>query len=236
MISFRRIMLYININIYTIDFSSSFQKEGRFSCTEFNLAASCWHGYPEIQTCLKPSLISSPGPVCWFSFHCRKRCIPLKERPKKKTLISVSPFFLFYKSIATPYAQNHTGRLKGLSCSFSMERKGQASGCSMKIQQPEFPLGLTKGISCAKVRCVIVLVINLHPFLQDQGSHASELQLKRKKEKKNTHKNTRGITGGGKPCSWKRQIIVIDVEGRGRRLIYQRANSIPIYAAKCEFC
>lgn len=155
------------------------QKQGRFSCTEFNLAAWCWHGYPEIQTCLKPSLISSPGPVCRFSFSLQKEMHSSEGETRKEkkttTLISVSPFFLFYKSAATRYAQNHTGRLKGLSCSFPMARKGQASGCSMKIQQPEFPLGRTKGISCAKVRCVIVLVINSHPFLQDQGSHASEL-------------------------------------------------------------
>ncbi len=61
-------------------------------------------------------------------------------------------------------------------------REGLACGCSVEIHQLEFPLGLTKGICCAKVLCVIVLVINFYPLV-DQSSLASEsLDWIKKKE------------------------------------------------------
>lgn len=96
MISFRRIMLNININTYTIDFSSMLKegvlekKKGGLSCTEFNLVVSCQHRYPEIQTCLKPSLISLPDPILSFFFPLQKEMH--YSELKTKALISVHSF------------------------------------------------------------------------------------------------------------------------------------------------
>lgn len=88
-----------------------------------------------------------------------------------------------------------------------MERKGHPRVCSVEIQQIAFPLGLTKGILCAKVVCVIVLVKQFHPLQEDQSSLASEglhWILKRRILR----------SAGEKLCSRKYKVIAIDVEGK----------------------
>lgn len=136
MISFRRIMLNININTYTIDFSlpalkeREFQSGGKGDSIALNLI---WWFHVSIDI-LKFRLVWSPvqypclTPASDF-FHLRKRCVTLKKREKLWSLCLLS----LIQILCNPYPQNHSESLKGQYWSISMERKGQVHGSSMKI-------------------------------------------------------------------------------------------------------
>lgn len=134
------------------------RKEGIFGCNEFNLVLFASPPPPpvgvdiqKIQSRLKAALISSPRPrlLIFLLSPCKEMQSSEGETTKLWSLRLHS--FLFYKSTATPPNSNpptlrtSTGSLKGLRCSVSAERKGQASGCSMKIQQAWISSGLNKG-------------------------------------------------------------------------------------------
>lgn len=106
----------------------------------------------KIQSRLKAALISSLRPrlLIFLLSPCKEMHSSQGETTKLWSLRLHS--FLFYKSTATtsptptpPTLRTSTGSLKGLSCSVSAERKGQASGCSMKIQQAWVSSGPNKG-------------------------------------------------------------------------------------------
>lgn len=124
---------------------------------------------------------------------------------------------LFFLSFTFPFQLFPTEAQRVSEGSFPW-REGQVCGCSTEIQQPEFPLGLTEGICCAKVVCVIVLVINFHP-LENQSSLASESLCWIQKER-----ILRWLVGSR--CSRKYKVIAIDVEGNvGTSFIREQTES-----------
>lgn len=127
---------------------------------------------------------------------------------RKARSSNLSPSCLSYKFCATLTHRTTEVSLKGQCFSISMERKGQACGCSVEIQHPVFPLGLTMGICCANVEGGLCDCFGNKIF-------AGRLEFTCFSDFFYWNpKRTILWSAGREKCSQKQKIIAIDVEGK----------------------